>query len=180
MIGSSFWHNYARWVGFCKISPNIDYILFLDADEIVETDRFSEIIKKSDFTKYDYLCFSNYWYFRDQRYRARHIQNSPYMVKRSVIDKNLIFNTTERVNFTTLPNGFPDAVRGFDGKPLFHHYSWVRNKEEMLRKVRTWGHSKVKNWTALVEEEFSREFNGTDFVYFYQYDIVEPYIELVS
>jgi hypothetical protein len=56
---------------------------------------------------------------------------------------------------------------------MCNHYSWVRTKEEMLRKVTSWAHSNDTNWTALVEEEFSREFNGTDFVHGYQYDILE-------
>jgi hypothetical protein len=144
----------------------------------VDSDRFAEILDKSDFAKYDYLCFANYWYFREPKFRARHIQNSTYMVKRELINQNLIFHHKNRANFTRLPNSLDGVVRGFDGEPMIHHYSWVRTKEEMLRKVRSWGHSKVKNWTALVEKEFSREFNGTDFIYGYQYDVVEPYIDL--
>jgi hypothetical protein len=40
----------------------------------------------------------------------------------------------------------------------------------MLKKVSTWAHKTDKNWNALIEEEFSREFNGTDFVHNYKYE----------
>ena len=43
----------------------------------------------------------------------------------------------------------------------------------MLKKVLNWGHKNDKNWSDLIEEEFSRPFNGTDFVHGYNYNIVE-------
>ena len=64
-------------------------------------------------------------------------------------------------------------MRSKEGTPFVHHYSWVRTKEEMLKKVENWGHKHDKNWTSLIEEEFSRPFNGTDFVHGYSYNIVE-------
>jgi hypothetical protein len=40
----------------------------------------------------------------------------------------------------------------------------------MLKKVSTWAHKTDKNWNELIEEEFSRDFNGTDFVHNYKYE----------
>jgi hypothetical protein len=170
-----FWHNYARWVGVSHLPPEIDFVLFLDADEIVETEKFIEFLLKSNFAQYDYLYFANYWYFRESRFRARQIEDSPVMAKKSIIRKDNILLSGERRNFTLLPNGFR-GVLGIDNQPMIHHYSWVRSRDEMLRKVQTWGHKDDKDWVALVRDEFSREFNGTDFVHGYQYDLVEPYI----
>jgi hypothetical protein len=56
--------------------------------------------------------------------------------------------------------------------PLFHHYSWVRSQDEMLKKVRTWGHRNERDWEALVKEEFSRDFSGKDFVHGYSFETV--------
>ena len=56
---------------------------------------------------------------------------------------------------------------------MMHHFSWVRTKEEMLTKVKNWGHASDKDWIVGIEEEFSRDFNGTDFVHGYSYNIVE-------
>jgi hypothetical protein len=43
----------------------------------------------------------------------------------------------------------------------------------MLQKVSAWGHANDTNWVELIEEEFSREFSGTDFVHGYEYEIIE-------
>ena len=69
---------------------------------------------------------------------------------------------------------------GLDDKPMIHHYSWVRTYKEMLKKVKHWGHTKDKDWTSLVHEEFKKDFDGTDFVHNYKYDKVEGYIESIS
>jgi hypothetical protein len=47
----------------------------------------------------------------------------------------------------------------------------------MLKKTSSWGHKDDKNWKELIEEEFSRPFNGTDFEWGYEYDIVEQPFE---
>lgn len=73
----------------------------------------------------------------------------------------------------TLINGDYIPILSEEGNPIVHHFSWVRNKEDMLKKVKNWGHNSDKNWINLVEKEFSRPFNGTDFVHGYEYNIVE-------
>jgi predicted O-methyltransferase YrrM len=178
MLRSRFWHNYARWVGFSHIPEDCDWVLFLDADEIVETHRFQAFLEKGGFDIYDHLYFANYWYFREPRYRARQIEDSPVMVKREMITVNRMLHENERATFRRLPNGLR-RVAGADGKPMFHHYSWVMTQAEMLRKIRTWGHSRDtdRDWEALVKKEFSSEFSGKDFVHGYDFDVVEPLIE---
>jgi hypothetical protein len=178
-IGAHFWHNFARWVGVASLPADIDFVLFLDADEIVETERFIEFIRYINFAQYNYLFFANYWYFRMPIYRARNIEVSPVMVKKSVISKDIVFLSDERGNFSNLPNGIR-GVLGMNNKPMIHHYSWVRSRQEMLSKVQSWAHKSDRDWVTLVNKEFSHDFNGTDFVHNYQYDIVEPFINLES
>jgi hypothetical protein len=43
----------------------------------------------------------------------------------------------------------------------------------MLRKVKSWTHSGDRDWVSQVEKEFEHEFNGSDFIHGYQYNIVE-------
>ena len=43
----------------------------------------------------------------------------------------------------------------------------------MLKKVHNWGHKHDKPWKELVEKEFEKEFDGTDFIHGYTYTIVE-------
>lgn len=178
-VGAPFWHNFARWTGFQQLDDGIDYILFLDSDELVDTERFREFVYRSGYDQYDYLYLATHWYWREPRYRARQLEDSPLLVRRSVLKKNIIFHDHERSVVAALPNGVR-MVEGMDGQPMVHHLSWVRTESEMHRKVSTWGHSGDVDLTAKVAEEFSRPFNGTDFVHGYAYDEVEPIIELTN
>ncbi|MFH1985902.1 MAG: hypothetical protein ABIL58_29050 [Pseudomonadota bacterium] len=177
MLRPRFWHNYARWVGLSRLPEGCDWVLFLDADEIVETDRFTAFLARADLAGVDHLYFANYWYFREPRFRARQIEDSPALIRRPIITVNRIFHERERATFRSLPNGLR-CVAGLDGKPMFHHYSWVMDKARMLQKVRTWGHSRDtdRDWERLVEAEFSGPFSGKDFVHGYDFDTVDPLI----
>ena len=81
------------------------------------------------------------------------------------------YGTNKTPNFYNGEAG--PAVLSLTGRPMMHHFSWVRSKDEMITKVKNWGHASDKNWILLIEEEFSRSFNGTDFVHGYNYNIVE-------
>ena len=63
---------------------------------------------------------------------------------------------------------------------MVHHYSWVRSKKEMLKKVLSWGHKTDRNWKALVEKEFEKEKVNKDFIHGYEYEDVKSFIELGS
>ena len=56
---------------------------------------------------------------------------------------------------------------------LYIIIQWVRTKEDMINKVKNWGHKNDKNWIDCVEEEFGRSLNGTDFIHGYSYTQVE-------
>ena len=80
-----------------------------------------------------------------------------------------------------MPGKKSAKTEGADGNPMFHHYSWVRTREEMLKKVKSWAHHKDRDWTSLVEKEFERKFNSqtdTCFVHNYKYVEVEPHISV--
>ena len=68
-----------------------------------------------------------------------------------------------------------EDANGLDNQPLFHHYSWVKKKEEMLKKVSCWGHREDKDWEPLVHKEFSEEFRGEDCLYGLTYKEVYPF-----
>jgi hypothetical protein len=61
---------------------------------------------------------------------------------------------------------------------MFHHYSWVRTRDEMMKKVQSWGHKNDRDWVALVNEEFSAPFKGSDFVHGYKYKTVSPLFDI--
>jgi len=169
-----YWHNVARTIGIKHTSETADWVLFIDTDEIVDSSAFNEWLNTQEHDLYDSIKLSNYWYFREPIYQSTIHEDSVVMVRKKYAQFDLMHPVAEREQcheFLNVPK--KREVKGVDGLPMVHHYSWVRSKEEMLRKVTSWGHSTDKNWVELVEEEFSRSFNGTDFVHGYEYNIVD-------
>lgn len=169
-------HNMARWLGIKKAKT--DWLLLLDADEIVEAPKLSERLLTGP-GPYSSLSFACYWYFRSPAYRAKTVERAGLFCRRDLWDEDKAFTPKERYWMEGAP-WHGHGVFDHDGKPLLHHYSWVHTKNEMLRKVAGWGHAGDHDWAELVEEEFKREkfdpAKDTDFVHGYQYEKCEPYV----
>jgi len=155
--------NISRWVGFQEIDKNVDAILFLDSDELVESRMFLEWLNTPGLEKYNGYRFLTHWYFRDTTIRRKMFGRTIVMVKTSMIKNSTLFTRKERLGLLSVGNTLGRILYS-NGEPMFHHFSWVRTKNEMLKKVKTWSHCNDRNWTAIVEKEFSREFNGREFV----------------
>lgn len=177
--GDGFWHTLARWVGFNQLKKETEYVLFLDTDEVVDTERFLQWMDQFDYRSYQALRLSNYWYFRDPTFQAKTFEDSPLLACKKDLSRKSVFSRDERDGIFKNCNGKKKRnTLSIDQKPLFHHYSWVRTKEQMLKKVLSWGHQKDRNWKELVEKEFTHEFSGKDFVHGYDFIKIEPYIQL--
>jgi hypothetical protein len=175
-----FWHSLSRFLAVRSLSEEIENVLFLDADEIPEGNRFFDWLESSDYTFHTALKMANYWYFRESRYRAEKWEDSIVLAQRKALDAELLLRQEERgAIYDSLPGPKRRMVTGPDGRPMFHHYSWVRTEEEMLKKVRSWGHRADRDWETLVKEEFSRPFQGVDFVHGYRYETIEPKFEIL-
>lgn len=164
-----YWHNYARIVGMKLVEEDVDWVLFLDADEIVDTARFIGFMESGALDNYDSFDFLSYWYFRSAENRAIQTETQGTLVRKELVT---IF-PHENAEREQLWQGRFWKGANYKGVPIVHHYSWVRSKEEMLAKVTSWGHKNDRNWVELVEREFSKDFDGTDFVHGYQYKQVE-------
>jgi len=170
---SRFWVRYLRWVGFGLVPRGTDYLMWLDADEVIDAPRFVEWWASAAAPPSSgeaTVKLDTFVYFRDERFQSTVLQNSPVVVRRSSLDSVSLFFDNDgkerEMFFDDLPTKGTAHAAGRDGKPLVHHYSWVRTKEGMLQKVRAWGHNADGgNWEAKVEEEFSHPFKGKDFVH---------------
>lgn len=171
------WESLSRMNGIANVSNDIEYILFLDTDEIIDVPAFKKWIISKEYQEYDSMRLANYWYFRDRKYRAKTIEDSVVLAK-----KETILNNTNNIVITIGREQYYELLEcktkkrmifDTDNRPMVHHYSWVRTKEEMLNKVRSWGHNKDRDWVSLVEEEFSRPFNGRCFVNNYEFEFLE-------
>lgn len=175
------WVTYARVVGWKASRPETDFILFLDADEIVDSERFGLWLKKFPLSTQNVVKLANYYYFRDVCYQAETFEDSVVLARKSRLTEAMIMDFLDRdKSYRDIAEPKSRMVLGTDQKPLIHHYSWVRTEEEMVKKVSTWGHSHERNWVQLVREEFAQGFSGVDFVHGYRYKTVPPFIELTK
>lgn len=174
-----FWHSCSRLIGTSFIDDSIQGVLFLDADEIPDGDRFAQWLESSDYHQHSVMKMANYWYFRDPANQSLTWEDSVVLVQANALSPDLILRQEERdAIYDLLPGPKRRGVTCGDGKPMFHHYSWVRTQEEMLKKVRSWGHKGDCNWVDLVNREFAAPFGGTDFIHGYRYEKVVPSFDI--
>jgi len=175
---SRYFHNLARWKA--KDLAENDYILFIDGDEIPDGPAMKYILDNDLLKNYDGIDFKCYWYFRNAVNQAIQTEECGLLVHKKIITEKLMFTELERWSFRGSSGiNYLSSVQLEQG-PIFHHFSWVRTKQEMIEKVNSWGHKNDKNWLVHIEEEFSRDFNGTDFVHGYQYKQVNDQFNLES
>lgn len=169
--GAVHWHNLQRIVGLSYAKQ--ERVLFLDVDEIMEGSTFLKWLNGFDYRNYEAIQLSCYWYFREPTFRAKNHEHSPLFVAQSAITNAFLTHPYERAgSFVEVTGCKLQAVMSLENQPMCHHYSWVRTKEQMLRKVRSWGHREEWDWQTLVEKEFSGSFSGRDFVHGYAFDKV--------
>ncbi len=174
-----FWHSCSRLIGSHYVGEGIESVLFLDADEVADGARFSEWLEASDYQLHTVLKLANYWYFREPIYQAEKWEDTIVLAQVKALSPDLILRQEERdAIYDLLPGPKRRNVCASDGQPMFHHFSWVRTKDEMMKKVQSWSHKNDRNWVELVEKEFSAPFRGTDFVHGYKYKTVNPSFEI--
>lgn len=176
---SVYWHNLARLIGRFFLQEEVEYILFIDCDEIIDFTRFQEWLQRFPYREYEALQLLNYWYFRESRFQAKTWEYTPLLIRKASIDGTILMNLRERAGmYDAVGEKKQKGVAGMDGLPLIHHYSWVRTKEQLLRKVLSWSHNWQRDWVSEVEKEFSHPFNGVDFVHGYAFTEVTPFVSI--
>ena len=168
-----YWNNMARAIGIHLASKTSDWLMFIDTDEIIDTTLFNKFKQEFPFNEYDSLKIGNYTYFREPIYRANTNEDSVVMVRKEYAIINPDNLSVEREQLHEMLNVRKRRMVLFNDTPLVHHFSWVRTKEQMVNKVSSWSHRDDKDWISCINEEFSRDFNGKDFIHGYSYETVE-------
>jgi len=151
-----YWISIGRKKGmeYLKRTKNSDWILILDSDEFPEPELFNEW-KYENFNLLNNnlqnqgllaINFYNYVYYWKPTYQALEYENSIIMVKPELLEskyEDILINEWDRTAYLFF---LPDdkikiGVLNKDNLPLFHHYSWVRQPDLMLNKIKNWGHS---------------------------------------
>lgn len=171
------WPNAGRWIAYYFVPEAIDYILFLDVDEIVDAKRFMHWIEGTDILSYVAVRLSAHWYFREAKYRATSCDDISLLVAKKALHPEYIWSVDERMGiFDSIsgPGKKARDVKGLDKTPLVDHYSWVRTKEELQKKFNAWSHHWERPWQDLLESEYAKPFQGQDFIRRYTYTEIEP------
>ena len=164
-----FWENTMRQHGFAYATQ--PWLLFIDADEVVrDRERFKEWFSKKE--DVDAFKLANYWYFLSERRRAKTLEDSVVLVHRRCVHMELFKRyDVAREHIFLAAQTRRNMVSSEN--PLIDHFSWVRSKDIMLKKCKTWGHRQNKDWKTLIETAFNEDILTTpDFVHGYSFDIL--------
>ncbi|MCK4933967.1 MAG: hypothetical protein KAR79_00110 [Simkaniaceae bacterium] len=168
-----FWHSTSRYVGYHFARS--EYLLFLDVDEIIDGSRFQSFFASSQMMRAPMHRLLSYFYFKSPTLRSRAWHPGSLVVKKSAIEPEHLLNILERHGvFMDFEGSRVQNAVGLDGKPLVHHYSWVRLPDELLRKVQMWGHKHDRDWVGAIEKGFNQPFEGKDPIFGLTYERVEP------
>ena len=102
---TNYWHNLSRLIGWAFLLPEIDYVLFLDVDEIVEGRRFAHWLKHFPLTNYAALRMACYWYFREAKYQALQWEDTPLLISKTALHYDAIMHPYERAGTLHLARG---------------------------------------------------------------------------
>jgi hypothetical protein len=172
------WHNTGRWLSYFYSSSDTQLLFFLDCDEIVNTEQFKNWLATADFIEHSAYRFAGFWHFREAQFEASAHNDLSLLVKKGAMDPHFLWDEEERMGlFHRLPEKKQLGVRSCNDVPMIRHYSGVRTEEEFSKKLSCWGHHWERDWSQLLQEEFSRPFNGRDFIRRYEYHQIQPHFD---
>jgi hypothetical protein len=149
-----YWHSTSRYIGMCFVPKSSEYVFHIDVDEIIEPIRMQEWLDTYIYQNFDCLHFFSYRYQHLPSLRGERYMNTILLVKKEKFSLSHFFNRFERPGiFRDFSGKKISGVLGLDGLPMIHHYSWVRTKEEFIKKVRSWGHRFDHNWMQITEHQ---------------------------
>ena len=150
-----FWHGTARYIGALFIPPEIEYVLFLDADEIINGKRFKNWLLKKEYRKWEAMRLQAHTYVQRASLKIRSSYPCALFAKHSSMDPLIFLNVHERYGVMQAFSGRKkEGIVDENGEPFLHHYTWVRTKDECVRKASSWGHRLDKDWTLPIERMF--------------------------
>jgi hypothetical protein len=175
-IGKDFWFNCSRMVGAHFAQG--EYLLFLDIDEILDSQAFFTWLDTEQYREYDAMRLENYWYFRLPTFQATQWEDSAVLARKGKWQRRALHSPGDRHALYQSAKKKMRHVLSVNHEPMIHHYSWVRTKEEILQKMKASAHRLENDWEALIEKEWSKAKISRDFVHGYELKEVASFIDL--
>lgn len=155
---NAYWCNTSRWLG-CEATGDTDYVLFLDADEVPEGERFAAFVRTmpagAAAADAPHLKLANWWYFRYPWLRSLAVEDSIVLVPRAWLTRDRVLCSDDERDSLVDPPRVRRRVVDDSRQPMFHHYSWVRTPADLYRKVRVWSHKDDLDWSAGLDRELA-------------------------
>jgi hypothetical protein len=152
----------ARLAGVCALPDSVSHVLLLDSDEIPEGERLANITLPSQ-----PVMLAAQWYWRvPTRQAIQHKEHAGLLSPIRFFDwrPGVLGNVKDRKGM------LPAQMDYARENPFMHHFSWVRNKAQMLVKIANWSHKDDRpDWKQNVEKEWSGPISEVDFVHGYRY-----------
>lgn len=168
---TAYWHNLARWEGV-EALKNVDWFFFIDADEIPEATRVRKWLSSTTLSKEYAYKLANFWYFKEITNQSTTFEDSILLIHRDHITKSSIFHDNERDGIIRVSKVKQNRMVMEDNTPMFHHFSWVRSKDGLAKKLRTWAHRDDIFHNAPIEQIIDyiyKDDNVNDIVHRYHY-----------
>jgi len=180
---TAYWCNLARWQGIQHLKAVVDWFLFLDADEIPEGDVLGEWFAEAKLQERNVYKLANYWYFKSPHNQAERYEDSILLVHKMHLTEDAVFHDDERDGIISVSQASQiRMVMSKNNKPMIHHYSWVRTKEGIAKKLKTWAHRddifKNANIESIIDFMYKNE-DVNDFVHNYTYNKVENRFQIL-
>ena len=179
---AKYWHSTARLVGYFHTQAHIDWILFLDTDEICDGQRMVNWLETTDLEPFTAHRPLQYRYVKSPAHPWVKHEVSSLLVKKALLTPNMIFNPRERYGIQKALPGKQVIGATHDDLPLIHHYSWVKTKNEIETKTRTWGHRDDAPWKTMLDQEYARPLKeqSPSFIFSEPTTTVEPFFDPFS
>jgi hypothetical protein len=176
----AYWHNLARWTGICRCLN--DWILLLDGDEVPDGAKVRRWLHESRNPETIFKA-ANYWYFKHPENQATSLEDSVLLVHKRHLTRSNVFGDMERDHICISASSgakLERLVKDPNGDVMFHHFSWVRGREGLKRKLRSFAHSQdmFKNVDIDVLVEYIyRNDDVNDVIHNYKYVHVDSFLQ---
>lgn len=178
---TAYWHNLARWTGAQALRSN-GWVFVIDADEVPD----GKLVKEWLGRRLSYLkpneCYkvATYWYFKSPVFRSTTLEDSILLIHSSHLTEANVFGDYERDHLIPASGcTLRRNTRGLNGAVMWHHYSWVRSRPQLVHKVKNWAHAndlfKGADAQAIADSIFKTD-EPNDIVHRYSYDRVPNHL----
>jgi hypothetical protein len=153
-----FWHATSRYIGALFLPDDIEYVLFLDGDEIIDGRRFRAWLEKGEYLSFEAMRLSSYLYVGKPYLRAKPHFNLSLFLRKSALELCQMINQEDRLGIYNQVQGRKkEYLTDENNIPFIHHYSWVRTHGECLKKSETWAHRLDQNWKLWIDQMFQTD-----------------------